>query len=118
VNSLTIDKHGNKWVGTNGGFLIYKKGGVNLSTNSERFKERPISVYPNPFDEAFEMDFGVQLPDAEISIFDLTGRKVYSTHVTNSQKIWIPARNLKSGLYFYQVKSSGKIFASGKIVQD
>lgn len=118
LTSLSIDENGNAWIGTQFGFLIYNQGGVITSTEPEQHKESLISVYPNPFNDAFEMDFGKPLNDVNITVFDLLGRKVFSTVLVQASRIRIPRNKMSPGIYSYQVKSGEKVVSGGKIIAD
>ena len=116
VTSLTIDKFGNKWLGTQFGVFVYKHLGVITSTGSYTDRYISVSVYPNPFNDEFEIDFVKQLNKVDVTIYDLLSMPVYSTSLSKVRKIKIPRNNLKSGVYFYQIISDNCIISNGKII--
>ena len=116
--ALSIDKFGNKWLGTQFGVLVHKVGGVIIPEKPTIEKELDIKVYPNPFLDAFELDLGMQLKDVKIKIFDVLGRHIYSANYKQIQKISINRINWRSGVYFYQLKSNNKIISSGKLIAE
>jgi ligand-binding sensor domain-containing protein len=116
LTSLSIDKYGNKWIGTQFGFLVYRKNGVITSTAAKPVMNIPVSAFPNPFNESFEIDLGTQMADIQINVFDLLSHIVYSSNFVQARKIKIPRKNLSSGTYYYQLKSGQKIIANGKII--
>lgn len=116
LTSLSIDIYGNKWIGTQFGFLVYRKNGVFTSTAAKPIINIPISAFPNPFNESFEIDLGKQMTDIQINVFDLLSHNVYSSHFTQARRVKIHRKNLSSGTYYYQVVSGKKIIANGKII--
>jgi ligand-binding sensor domain-containing protein len=118
VTSLSIDKYGNKWIGTHFGFLAYKKNGVITSIATKPILHIPVSAFPNPFIESFDIDLGKQMVDIQINVFDLLSHNVYSSHFVQAKRIKIPRKNLSSGTYYYQVVSGKKIIANGKIIAE
>jgi len=69
-----------------------------------------VLVYPNPF----RLDVSVEAKNVEeISLFDLSGREVYSREVAlylDSHRIYYP--DLKEGVYFMRIR-----FSNGQIAQ-
>lgn len=64
---------------------------------------KQISVYPNP---ATEKWFVTQLPtNAALTLFDMTGRRVWSGNVSNNDTAQVPATGLVSGIYMLEVMS-------------
>lgn len=57
-----------------------------------------LEAYPNPFNAQTTL-FITGMTGAEISIFDLTGRRIASLNAENGKVIW-DARGLSSGVYF------------------
>lgn len=83
---------------------------------NERFNNRGVSVYPNPFSN--EATIEVLKPNRNanytLQLFDRAGRLVQSLN-SPSGKFIVNAENLSSGFYFYQV-SDGDWFSTGKFV--
>lgn len=71
--------------------------------------------YPNPFTQLTKIEFNILNPGhTEITIYDLLGIKIstllneYLEQGLHSVD-WIPTYSLKSGIYYYQLRSSGII---------
>jgi hypothetical protein len=76
-----------------------------------------INVFPNPFREAavFEVK-GMELKEAELTIFDANGRIVERLEFFGNRLEYQPKNRMSSGAYFYLLKSEGRLISSGKIL--
>lgn len=73
----------------------------------EQDRARKLQVYPNPAHSELYIKGNFDVP-ATIVLYDLTGRKVLSQHITSNQPINISA--LAKGLYVWQIGSErGKL---------
>lgn len=116
IRALTIDKYGNKWIGTQEGFVIYREGGV--ITNDIEIpnpgNDFSLITYPNPFESQVIFDFGHEYSGLNITLYNVTGQKVYSNRFFNTDKVNLKT-NLKQGTYIYNVETSEGTKFSGKI---
>lgn len=75
-----------------------------------------INVRPNPFIESttFEIE-GQNFKEVNFSIFDMTGRLLYTTKFNGNQYVY---RNqlLTPGMYVYKMESEGQLINSGKLL--
>jgi hypothetical protein len=80
-------------------FLSAKKGTI------------PVSVYPNPFKQELMISTGND-EETTISIFDVQSRQVFSkTIIPNNGQIKLDTPSeLKSGIYFVQIKSGSQLY--------
>jgi hypothetical protein len=90
--------------------------GVNTGLSSEDDGEIPNQVtlyqnYPNPFNPSTQISFS--LPNdshIHLRVFDVTGRLVATLidgqRQAGTHQISYDARNLSSGIYFYQISGS------------
>ncbi len=66
--------------------------------------------YPNPFNPTTEISFTLpKASDIKISVFDILGRKVYSTnqhYASGSHKFTLNGKGWSSGVYFYKLETS------------
>ena len=88
------------------------------STTNNSFSEQSVTVYPNPASEQVTFSFSESIKSKkQIIISDLTGRLVGKIAVSEGQHrvIWSPQK-MASGLYFYQLKTAGKLLKSGKLI--
>ena len=77
-----------------------------------------ISVYPNPNNGDMTIKYFIpQNEKAELSIYDLSGRKVKSYFLTGeNNQLSISETDLQEGIYFYTVISNGNQIKQDKIV--
>ena len=73
-----------------------------LSVNDMDWKNN-VQIFPNPTQESWTIKTN-QINMQHISLFDVFGKKVF-TITANSNEAIINASNLKSGLYFAQIKT-------------
>lgn len=67
-------------------------------------KAGKIELYPNPFTSSasFNIDERMALP-CRVSMFDMTGRKVYEETNINTRKVTVRRDNLKTGIYMLEL---------------
>lgn len=83
------------------------------------------SVYPNPFNEYFTMEFYNQFStnDITIGIYNLNGISVYANHAgklpfgNNIVKINLTGIDIKDGVYLLQLRNNGNILKTVKMVK-
>src|SRR5690606_36055631 len=72
---------------------------------------------PNPFDQTTIIHYKIpEKADAQIMIFDASGKLVKTMQVTQSGQAQIDAFNLEAGTYIYSLMFNGKVAASKKMV--
>ena len=74
-----------------------------------------VVIYPNPFSETATISTDVQ-GDLLFSLYDLLGREVMRIKEERSNSIVISRGVLPSGVYFYRLRTSEIILATGKLV--
>jgi len=117
VNALSIDKYGNKWIGTQEGFVVYREGDVITGLPAEKvIAELSVHTYPNPFTSQVRFDFERQHSTLNITLFDAHGRQVYINDFSNTRQATIKP-NLPKGAYFYLINTGEGMVYSGKIVR-
>ena len=91
----------------------------NLSVDN--IKEAKLSVYPNPFTDKVTIAYDLKTgSDVSVLVYDLNGRIVKNIQKSNQKsgvnQLTIETRDLKTGIYFYNLKSnSGQI--TGKLIK-
>lgn len=65
-----------------------------------------ISLFPNPTTDIFTISFEKNIKKIELSIFDITGKTIYTTTESNTQQIEVNTKEFTSGIYFVQIISS------------
>ncbi len=68
------------------------------------------SIYPNPFEDVVTISFGHQVSgNVNFTLFDLFGTKVFESieELDHNGRVSINVGNLNSGVYHYQLRTSG-----------
>ncbi|TDP60682.1 T9SS type A sorting domain-containing protein [Flavobacterium dankookense] len=66
------------------------------------FDEKKISLYPNPNNGVFNIELPSQIDNAQLNIFDISGKKIYSNENYSSDDT-IQINHLAKGLYLVKV---------------
>tara|TARA_B100000497_G_C7696293_1_gene425630 strand:+ start:7066 stop:9657 length:2592 start_codon:yes stop_codon:yes gene_type:complete len=74
----------------------------NLGINDTNLDNKFI-IYPNPSNGNINIKPLLDFGDANVSIYDINGRKVYNTNVNLQNTVSIYAQNLSSGMYIMQI---------------
>lgn len=74
-----------------------------------------IHVYPNPANDRIFISSAEKLTNAEVSIYDATGKKVYSVSGINEKLFTIDVHSFDPGLYLVSVQS-GTVQFKNKVV--
>jgi hypothetical protein len=82
----------------------------------EPAKQTEVMVYPNPVKDQLTVQFGADINSiASISIFDMTGRLVYSGEkeiAGNKLTVRLPETSVSKGLHLMQIDTGKSIFSS------
>jgi len=83
-------------------------------------KEGLLSLYPNPFNDALNIELPENMTDAQIGVYDLVGKQVLNMNVTSNnqpQTITLDTGTLEPGIYIiHMVSKHGGRFV-GKAVK-
>lgn len=76
-----------------------------------------VTIYPNPFTSSLNIivNDASQLYNRELKIYNLLGKEVLSTIITQ-QLTTLEIDRLPSGIYFYKVLDNSKSIQSGKLI--
>jgi hypothetical protein len=76
------------------------------------------SLYPNPFRASATLFVNSvkELKNAELHLYDILGKEVFSEQNINGKQITINRNNLKAGLYFYRLLEDGSVLTNGKFI--
>lgn len=83
-----------------------------LSTND--YYQNKINIYPNPVTDYFSIVNQTNITNLETSIFDISGKQVYSTSINNNR---ISTSKFKSGLYIVRLKGDGIVVHKKLIIK-
>ncbi len=93
-------------------FEIVEMGFVGVN---EITMEESVKIYPNPFNEEFNVNVNKELQNIKIEVMDVTG-KVIETLSTNQLNTLVKC-NYDKGIYFVNVYSNGNLVKSQKLVR-
>ncbi|MBN1340019.1 MAG: T9SS type A sorting domain-containing protein [Bacteroidales bacterium] len=109
--SLTVSNATNSSSVTKADYIV-----VDDVTGVRELTAGEMIVYPNPFTS--ETQLLIYLPEqsnVKISIFDQTGKTVYSKNhhllAAGKHKLIIDANNLEQGIYFLKLQTDGKMYS-------
>jgi ligand-binding sensor domain-containing protein len=127
VTSITIDKDGNKWVGTRkGGLCVFKEGGVVLDVeenNNNNTIPKDYSLmqnYPNPFNPSTVISYRLPVNGhVTLKVYDILGKEIATLvnveKPAGSYSVNFNGSNLSSGVYIYRIQA-GSFTQSRKLV--
>jgi len=76
-----------------------------------------VKIYPNPTTNRFSIDLDeTKLKSADVMVYDVQGRLVLQTIVTN-QKKEVDVSNLTKGIYFVKIYSGNSFVASKLVIE-
>lgn len=76
-----------------------------------------ILAFPNPFNEQLTIVLPLGAKKANVEIFDIAGRTVWSKQVNGDEIVQLENNELPNGLYFCRIQQSGKVFSTKIIKQ-
>ena len=76
-----------------------------------------IHLFPNPATNHLTITLGSSSKKAEITILDITGKIIYSTTASETQKIEVNTKDFAEGIYVFQIKSADFIETRKLIVE-
>jgi hypothetical protein len=90
-----------------------------VSTEKPTATTTTITVFPNPFREnvSFHLKGDVS-ENSQLVLFDALGKRVLETILEPNAPQTISLAQLAAGMYFYQVRTDGRIIHSGKFVME
>ena len=84
--------------------------------NLKEFNKNRIQVYPNPTQDFIKISsLDLILDGYQFSLFDLSGKEVLISNISDNQVINI--KHLPSGIYFYKLQKGDNI-QSGKVIKN
>jgi hypothetical protein len=83
----------------------------NLTSDSQ------IKIYPNPNDGTFAIELENNDSDelANVEVFDIQGKKIYSTNLNKEQINYITIPQISKGMYFIKINLGQNLIYSNKI---
>jgi len=82
------------------GWNIYPLTDISQNNNFQN-----LSIYPNPSNGKFNLDFNQELDYLKVNVYDITGKKVFSKNYHNTSNIGIDLFNRNKGVYIIEIIS-------------
>ena len=100
--------------------LTLRYDGTVLSIESEKFENKQVIVYPNPFTDYTNLEFQkVKLSGNNLiilKIYDVTGRMLRELSFQNTDRVIINRNELESGTYFLEIIQDNKNLSYSKLI--
>jgi len=104
------------WQDDGSGTVKYRIGSyTKASTGINEIASTDFSLYPNPVSSTVTLQSKFELQNAEIKIFNLLSKTVFTQNKISNATIDLT--ELNSGIYFLQVKTNNKLFTQKFIKQ-
>jgi hypothetical protein len=89
---------------------------VNVSAIDEYNRSEFVKVYPNPFDENFEVQFEKPCFDCVFELTDITGKTLQKQVLGSETKYSFDRKKLASGFYVYKITQQNQVVEVGKLI--
>ncbi|MBL0340051.1 MAG: T9SS type A sorting domain-containing protein [Bacteroidetes bacterium] len=76
-----------------------------------------INLFPNPANDKLTIAFGSINKKVEVNITDITGKVIYSTIASETQKIEVNTKDFAAGIYVVQIQSPDFIGTKKLIIE-
>ena len=105
-----------KFEGSGSGKVVFNKELISASGIFDNTRVSEAIIYPNPVKDRLTVDFGKEISgSADIMIFDMTGKQVYSSrHVINDNAVAVSLQesSVRNGLHLMKVITEDGLFTS------
>jgi extracellular elastinolytic metalloproteinase len=89
----------------------------NLGANDNGSLENNFNIYPNPSKGIVNIQSRLDLGNADISVFDINGRKVFNQNVEIQNVVSINTENLSTGIYILQINGENYSHTTKLIIE-
>jgi extracellular elastinolytic metalloproteinase len=89
----------------------------NLGANDNGSLENNFNIYPNPSKGIVNIQSRLDLGSADISVFDINGRKVFNQNVEIQNVVSINTENLSTGIYILQINGENYSHTTKLIIE-
>jgi hypothetical protein len=76
-----------------------------------------IKLFPNPADNHFTIDLGSSNKKVEVTITNITGKVVYTTIATDTQRVEINTNDFAEGIYVVQIQAADFIGTKKLVIE-
>lgn len=123
AKSISIDPGGNIYVA--GASNDMNSAGIStikysFHTNISEIENSSLDyiVFPNPFVHSFTISSKSDLMNADLLLYDISGRMIIREKLPAGNTFPIDGKNLEKGLYFYEIRQNNAVLATGKIIAE
>ncbi len=89
---------------------------VSTSVQEREASQLTTCVFPNPFSAQATLTTNQELTDAELVMYDVTGREVYRLNRLYGTEITLYNTHLARGSYYYKLTERHKLLSKGKLI--
>ena len=76
-----------------------------------------INLFPNPVNNHLTIALGSNNKKVDVTITDITGKIIYATTASETQKIEVNTEDFKAGIYVVQIQSADFIATKKLVVE-
>ena len=84
------------------------RGGAQGNLSTSGFELAEFDIYPNPFQSEFTVSFPASYLDAEINVFDVLGKTIYSSSLSRFDPV-INTQDWNSGVYIIRLATEDAV---------
>jgi hypothetical protein len=103
-NGIVYKKHG--WFDNPDDIIADINALLAITKVEELSKQTGLSVYPNPVSSTVNFDLSLIKDPAEVSIYEATGKQVFSAKNVKEEILKVNTGDLARGLYIYKISTS------------
>ncbi len=86
-------------------------------TGLKTIEDKNVSIYPNPSDGHFVMEFSREVKDPVVTIFNTNGEQVYQNNYSSDNQVEVQAPGLSSGVYHLRIQTQSGTINKQLIIQ-
>lgn len=94
---------------------VYKLNILSLS-NKDMLVNEKLCFFPNPFNDETYLNLSIELNDATLTIFDISGKKIKSINHISGKKITLTQGDLEAGSYMVNLKDKNNNYTTKLVV--
>lgn len=74
-------------------------------------------IFPNPANNHFTVTFSVNVKNAEVNIFDVTGKLIYTDSVIDTEQLEVNTADFNDGIYLVQIQAPNFVSTKKLVVK-
>jgi len=116
LSPLTLYAGGTFSSGTAGAYKQVAKYTSAVGIEEENFTSG-IRIYPNPASDKITVSAELKTDNAQLRIYDLTGRLLKEQAIINHQSLSIDCSSFSAGIYFVKMNDGNRVFTQKLIIE-